>query len=100
MLHSKLTREEEGMEDLLTSNTFGLVKYLPPEAVLIPFLSLAKDPLQNRYLGNFLHGHLKVERLQFWPHLSHPDCIFCEPDVDILFSSDDGKRTWILIEAK
>ncbi len=43
MIHGKLTREEEGLEDLLTSNTFGLMKYLPPEAVLLPFLSLANE---------------------------------------------------------
>lgn len=49
MLHGKLTRQEEEMEDLLTSNVFGLVKYLPPEMVLIPFLSQAKDP--ERKLG-------------------------------------------------
>ncbi len=31
MFHGKLTHEEGGMEDLLTSNAFGLMKYLPPE---------------------------------------------------------------------
>lgn len=100
MLHGKLTREEEGMEDLLTSNTFGLIKYLPPEAVLIPFLSLAKDPLQKYNLANLLKGNLKADRFCFWPTLVHPDCIICEPDVDILFSHDNGTKTWVLIEAK
>jgi len=47
MLHGKLTRKEESMEDLLTSNAFGLMKYLPPEAALFPFLSLAKDPFSD-----------------------------------------------------
>lgn len=100
MLHGKLTREEEGLEDLLTSNTFGLMKYLPPEAMLIPFLSLAKDPLTDHRLANWLQGTPKVERFRFWPPLSHPDCISCEPDVDIVFLHADGTRTWVLIEAK
>jgi hypothetical protein len=46
MLHHKLTREEESMEDLLTSNTFGLMKYLPYEMALLPFLRKAWDPLR------------------------------------------------------
>jgi len=36
MLHGKLTRKEEDLADLLTFNTFGLMKYLPPGAVLLP----------------------------------------------------------------
>ena len=100
LIHGKLTRQEEGLEDLLTSNTFGLMKYLPPEVVLIPFLSLANDPLQNHILGDFLQSALKVERFRFWATLAHSDCISCEPDVDILFSHDDGTKTWVVIEAK
>ena len=67
MIHGKLTREEEGLEDLLTSNTFGLIKDLPPKAVLLPFLSLAKDPLRNHSLASWLQGAIKIERLLFWP---------------------------------
>jgi len=51
MLHGKLTRQEDGMEDLLTSNTFGLMKYFPSETVLtvlIPFLNLAWNPVHIR----------------------------------------------------
>ncbi len=100
LIHGRLTREEEGMEDLLTSNTFGLMKYLPPEVVLLPFLSLAKDPLRDHSLISWLKGASKLERLRFWPTLAHPDCNSCEPDVDIVFLHDDGTRTWVLIEAK
>jgi hypothetical protein len=99
VLHGKLTREEEGMEDLLTSNTFGLMKYLPPKAVLIPFLSLARN-FENQKLSGLLGDAIEVEHLHFWPFLAHPDCIGCEPDVDLLFRGKHGKRTWILIEAK
>ena len=100
MLHGKLSREEENLEDLLTSNTFGLMKYLPPEAVLIPFLSLGKDPLQDHSLADWLKCNLRIERFRFWPTLAHRDCFSCEPDVDIVFLHDDGTITWVLIEAK
>lgn len=99
VLHGKLTREEEGMEDLLTSNVFGLMKYLCPKAALIPFLSLAKN-LEDHELADLLEDGFEIERLRFWPFLAHPDCIGCEPDVDILLRGKDGERTWILIEAK
>jgi len=100
MIHGKLTREEEGLEDLLTSNTFGLMKYLPPKAVLLPFLSLARDPLRDRSLASWLQGAVKVESFRFWNSLEHPDCFRCEPDVHIVFLHDDGAKTWVLIEAK
>ena len=48
MLRHKLTRAEEGMEDLLTSNTFGLMKYLPAHVALIPFLRRALEPSDMR----------------------------------------------------
>ena len=35
----------ERMEDLLTSDTFGCMRYLPPETVLIPFLNKAISQL-------------------------------------------------------
>ena len=100
MIHGKLTREGEGLEDLLTSNIFGLMKYLPSEAALLPFLSLAKDPLRDHSLASWLKGTLKVESFRFWPTLAHPKCFGCEPDVDIVFLHDDGTKAWILIEAK
>lgn len=44
LLHGKLSREQENIEDILTSNVFGVLKYLPPGTVLIPFLSKASTP--------------------------------------------------------
>jgi hypothetical protein len=100
MLHGKLSRQEEDLEDLLTSNTFGLMKYLPPGAILLPFLCLAKNPSRNHSLEFWLQGPIEVERFRFWPSLYHPDCLSCEPDVEIVFLHADGTKTWILIEAK
>jgi hypothetical protein len=100
MLRRKLTRPEEGMEDLLTSNTFGLMKYLAPEAVLLPFLRQAWDPLAGESLESALCGVSAVERYNFWPTLSQPGCASCEPDVEVILRHADGSRTWLLVEAK
>jgi len=100
MLHGKLTREEEGMEDLLTSNVFGLMKYLPPEAALFPFLSLAKDPFSENTLHDWLKDAVQVKEWYFWRWLHAPGCIPCEPDVEILILNRDNTTTRLLIEAK
>lgn len=100
MLCRKLTRPEECMEDLLTSNTFGLMKYLPPELALLPFLRQACGPLSKRPLADQLNDVAAVKRWRFWPTLSYPGCKPCEPDVEIDLCHEDGSRTRLLIEAK
>jgi len=42
-LRGKLTKDEEGMEDLLTSNVFGAISYSAPEDGLIPFMAGLED---------------------------------------------------------
>jgi hypothetical protein len=100
ILHGKLSREEEGMEDLLTSSVFGLMKYVPLNSVLLPFLGLAYDPLSSGSLREWLTEIVGVEDWRFWPYLTSQGCNPCEPDVDILLKRSDGSETWILIEAK
>ena len=100
MLHGKLSRKEEDLEDLLTSNTFGLMKYLPTEAILLPFLSLAYDPFTQRFLAGWLRDVVDVEHWRFWPALDHPNCQACEPDVDMMFRHKNGSKTRVLVEAK
>lgn len=100
MLHGKLTRPEEGMEDLLTSNTFGLFKYLPVDEALLPFLQCAQNPLTGKTLSEMLPGKLSVTGWRFWPAVEYRDCAWCEPDVEIILS-DNRKRTFgLFIEAK
>ncbi len=100
MLHGKLSRREEDMEDLLTSNTFGMMKYVSLDLLLVPFLCLARDPFSEQSLENWLKDVVAIEDLQFWPTLAHPECIPCEPDVDITLGHKDGSHTRLLIEAK
>jgi hypothetical protein len=100
MLHGKLTREEEGMEDLLTSNTFGLMTYLPPDALLLLFLSEACSPSLDKLPAQFCADVIEIERWHFWPPLQYPGCAFCEPDVVLILRHRDGSRTGVLIEVK
>src|SRR5262249_39219398 len=99
VLRRKLTRPEEGMEDLLTSNTFGSMKYLPLDAALLPFLSTAINPLNGSRLSELMSGITRVV-WQFWPQLAYADCIPCEPDVALVLSDDIAPRLVLLIEAK
>ena len=41
LLRGKLSREQENMEDVLTSNVFGMLQYVAPELGLFPFLARA-----------------------------------------------------------
>lgn len=98
MLHGKLTREQENMEDILTSNAFGTFEYLNPSEALVPFLSYAIDSDGQHPL----EGISEITKIdyKFWPRLNEPDCHGCEPDVILRITTQDGGRFVILIEAK
>jgi len=97
-LHGKLTREEENLEDLLTSNVFGTFKYLAPELGLIPFFQQARD-LDGNPINSDLSQLSGVEYL-FWHFLQEEDCYPAEPDLLIVLDHLDGRKTVILVEAK
>ena len=89
-LRGKLSRNLENMEDLLTSNVFGSIKYLSPENGLIPILINSEDidgnapkiDLQNVREVNYF----------FWPWVNEPGCCGCEPDVRITIKyANDSK---------
>lgn len=98
LLRGKLSRDQENMEDVLTSNVFGILKYVPPEAALIPFLhksctSGGEFPLAS------LSSHAEAT-FEFWPWLEELNCTPCEPDLLIRLNSLAGERILVLIEAK
>jgi len=96
LLKGKLSREQENMEDILTSITFGLLKYIPVNEGLLQLLSFAYDINDNK-LPNSLHECTNA-KYEFWPLIQdyHNSC---EPDVLIEVSSIKDKYL-ILIEAK
>jgi len=99
LLNGKLSRDYEHLEDVLTSNVFGLLRYLNPSRGLLQFLSYATS-LDSRYPVRHLAElpDAKVS-LEFWPRWNEPDCRSCEPDVVIRIDSID-EPLLICVEAK
>jgi len=98
LLHGKLTSRQENMEDILTANVFGMLKYVPPERGLFRFLARARTPETHEKhsypLKNLLGGLYAVE-YRFWPTWQDR-----EPDVELRIKSSDVGLYLIGIEAK
>ena len=101
LLKGKLSRTQENMEDILTSNVFGLLKYLPPEEGILPVLARARAPSGQLPFQDIvgIARSIKVE-YTFWPRYSERDAKGCEPDVQLLIYGEDTKRILVFVEAK
>ena len=98
-IHGKIsgTNLSDRMEDLLTADVFGCLRYLPPELALIPFLNTAESFKGDTF--RLEDGILRVHSA-FWPWLSPPSCIPCEPDVVLGLETAAGSLHVVMIEAK
>lgn len=87
----------ERMEDLLTSDILGCMRYVPPDRLLMPFLSTACSfhGMPLRIPDRIVQTHYS-----FWPWLKVPGCIPCEPDVAIGLETTARTVHLFLIEAK
>jgi hypothetical protein len=87
----------ERMEDLLTSDIFGCMRYLPAQQILIPFLVKARS-----FHGNSLTVPDKIIKLHysFWPWLKLPGCIPCEPDIMLGLETEGRQLHLVSVEAK
>jgi hypothetical protein len=100
-LHGKISDTgsnlSERMEDLLTSDIFGCMRYLPAQKALIPFLRTARS-----FHGNTLTVPDKTIRVHysFWPWLKLPGRIACEPDVVLGLETEEQHIHLVLVEAK
>ena len=97
-LRGKLYRSEEDLEDLLTSNVFGSMKYVPPEEALLPILASSRNGSGEAAV----HG-LQPEssaEYSFWPWLNEQGCEGSEPDVLITIRLADKQKIIVLVEAK
>jgi len=100
-IHGKIsdtgTNLSERMEDLLTSDIFGCMRYLPPDKVLLPFLHTAHSLHGNDF--TIPDGIIKIH-YSFWPRLELPGCTSCEPDL-VLGLETDGRAVHVVsVEAK
>lgn len=100
-IHGKIseagTNLSERMEDLLTSDILGCMRYLPREKALLPFLQTA-----HSFLGKTFTVPDKIIKVHytFWPWLKARDCIPCEPDVVLGIETEGYNVHLILVEAK
>ena len=100
IINGKLSREQENMEDILTSIVFGMIKYLPPHEALFPLLSKAELQTGEKPFEIFSSTTTTVDvDYLFWPLLQESSK-HCEPDVLITISFSDKRKFIILIEAK
>ena len=99
LLHGKLSCDQENMEDILTSNVFGLLRYRVLADTLLRFLKKARR-LDGQLL--FPDGRQIMDyRFRFWPKLpATADSYGCEPDVEISLDLDNGLRYLLFVEAK
>jgi len=83
-------------EDLLTSDVFGCLRYVPPECGLVQFLETARALSKDSFCTTrpVIRAHWS-----FWPSLRFPSRTACEPDVVIGLESSKGIHL-VVIEAK
>lgn len=83
-------------EDLLTSDVFGCLQYVPPERGLVQFLQTARTLSKDKFCT---HRPVIRAHWSFWPYLRFPSRTPCEPDVVIGLESNEGIHL-VMIEAK
>ena len=77
LLKGKLTRKEENLEDLLTSNVFGSIEYVPIEDGLLPLLKNCQNKRGEPLFAET--PKVKEVHYQFWPWLNEVKNSGCEP---------------------
>jgi hypothetical protein len=97
-LKGKLSRPEEDMEDLLTSNVFGSIKYLPAKEGLLPILVNSQDVNGNPPKIDL--EQISKVTYDFWPWIKEQLCCGCEPDVRISLQLANGSKVNVFVEAK
>lgn len=93
-IYGKLT-PYEALEDLLTSDVFGTLKYLLPAEGLIPFLEKAV-PFCDQKAQPHVFGNISSAKYFFWPRSLE----FRKPDLIIILTKEDRTMLGINIECK
>jgi len=92
--------EIENKEDILTSNIFGMLKYLPPQKGIFRILEAAKDYSEKRssFIENLkaqsidLNDYDDVE-YHFWEYSQE----YGEPDIILIIKDSEGHRTDLML---
>jgi len=91
------TNLSERMEDLLTSDIFGCLRYLRPDQVLLPFLETASS-FRGRPWSS--PGDIVKTHFSFWPWVKLDGCTPCEPDVVVGIETKGSCLHLLFVEAK
>jgi len=97
LLHGKFSRNQENMEDILTSNVFGILKYNSDRRPLLQFLSKATSTNGQPPFSTFPDS--AEIHFEFWPWLNDI-AGGCEPDVLLRIKYVGRQNYLVLIEAK
>ena len=93
-IHGKISRSgsniSDRLEDLLTSDIFGPLRYMPSAKALKPVLERSQRYCGNNYFKISNNSENVVPKLHFWPKLTKS-----EPDIVIEYDNQ-----LIMIEAK
>jgi hypothetical protein len=100
LLRGKLSRDHEQIEDILTSNVFGLLKHSIPR-ITLDFIERARLLNGKRPWDSsiFTSREFSID-WDFWPWWAEAQCTGCEPDVVLTLRGQGGARLFVLIEAK
>lgn len=97
-LRGKVPIHSERSEDLLTSNVFGTLKYVPFQGGIYPVLSAAVGDCSPGF-HPLLQGADEVQ-FEFWPWLERWAHHGCEPDVLLRLTKMGRNIGFVLVEAK
>jgi hypothetical protein len=100
LLRGKLSREQENLEDLLTSGVFGSLAYLAPQDGLLPLLRLATYDDGSPPSTFDVAGWRLKDEVSFWPMQATDLAGTTEPDVFMRATDDAGENYVISIEVK
>jgi len=102
-LHGKLNPDRpngahDRMEDLLTSDVFGTMKYAGWQYGFMNWLRSAQSPYEKSHAGDVLPSDdiIRNVHFEFWPQLQNNR----EPDLLIGFETVTGDIVQLMIEAK
>lgn len=106
-MNEALIYKKSGEEDQLTSDVFGLLKYLPPNLVLTPFLEKARcfDQIEERTLVERIGFSPIRATFFFWPSVYLPAthdsrALDRQPDLLLLLDGDSGESAAVVVEVK
>lgn len=101
LLAGKLSREQENMEDILTSIVFGAFRREPNPNGLLRFLLLSTQLAGESPLNPDASPVVGYDAYDFWPEWPARDGIAsCEPDVLIKLHTESDTPILLLIEVK